>query len=325
LWRKSEGDEDHLGFITNKFGGQLAFRLPAHFRLTGGYTNNHTKYEDRYDAKKRTDNIYSADLAWSGLDFATFKIGYERLHRTSDRNGTAADDDSDTLWRFDVAPADRDIIKASVELFPIDNLSVTLGYKYKKTDYDDDALASASRALGLRDYKSDGFFVDASYAFAKVARAYGYFDYEKVRSQQYGFSDGEATDWRVNQKEKNYDYGIGADFFIIPKKLTLKTQYDYVRSDGSADFSYLDTATPAGSDISNWGDYRKKALSVRATYDITKAIGLTAGYLYEQFKLDDAQLNGYKYRPLPTTYLTGAYKDPSYNANVLFLSLSYKF
>jgi MtrB/PioB family decaheme-associated outer membrane protein len=322
---KSEGDEDHLGFIINKFGGQLGFRLPAHFRLTVGYTNRHTSYEDRYDAIKTTEDIYSADLAWSGLDFATFKIAYERMHRTSDRSGTDAVADSDTLWRFDVAPADRDVFKTSVELFPIESLSVMIGYKYKKTDYEDRSLAFASRALGLRNYKSDEFFVDASYAFAKVARVYGYFDYEKVRSQQYGFSSAEATDWSLNQKEKNYDYGIGVDFFIIPKKMTLRAQYDYVRSDGSADFSYLDVATPAGSDISNWGDYRKKALSIKALYEVSKSINLTAGYLYEQFKLDDVQLDGYNYRPAPTVYLTGAYKDQSYKVNVLFLNLSYKF
>lgn len=322
---KSGGNEDHLGFTTNKVGGQIGLRLPAHFRLTLGYTNSRTKFEDRYDAKKRKDDTYTADLAWSGLDFATFKIGYERMHRTSDRNGTDADDNFDTLWRYDVAPASRDIFKASVELFPVNNLSITLGYKYKKTDYEDRSLAFASRALGLRDYKSDEFFADASYAFAKAARVYGYFDYEKVRSLQYGFSSAEATDWSLNQKEKNYDYGIGADLFVIPKKLTLKVQYDYVRSDGSADFSYLDIPTPSGSDISNWGDYRKKALSVRAIYDVTKSIGLTTGYLYQQFNLDDAQLAGYDYRPTATAYLTGAFKDQSYKANVLFLSLSYKF
>jgi len=322
---RSSGDEDHLDFTTNKIGGQLAFRLPAHFRLTLGYTNDRTKYQDRFDARKRTDNIYSADLAWTGLDVATFKIGYERLHRTSDRSGTDAVAEFDTLWRFDVAPADRDIFKASVDLSPVDNLSITLGYKYKKTDYEDRSLAFASRALGLRDFKSDEFFVDASYAFAKVARVYGYFDYEKVRTLQYGLSSEFATEWGLTQKEKNFDYGIGADFFIIPKKLTVKAQYDYVRSDGSADFTYLDISTPSGSDISNWGDYRKKALSLKATYDITKSIGLTAGYLYEQFKLDDAQLDGYVYRPLPTAYLTGAYKDQSFKANVLFVSVSYKF
>jgi len=323
--RDNKKDGDYLGYTNNSYGGQFIFKLPQQFRLTLGYTRKDTDYQNRYDAENREDDIYSADLAWSGLDFATFRIGYERLHRDSDRHGTDAAADPDTLWRFDVAPADRDIFKASVELFPISNLSVTLGYKYKKTDYEDKALAYADSALGLREYKTDEFFIDASYAFGKVARLYGYFDYEKVRSLQYGLSSEEPTEWNLKQEEKNYDYGIGVDFFIIPKKLTVKAQYDYVRSDGSADFSYMDMQTPSGSNINNWGDYRKKVLSLKATYDITKALGLTAGYLYEQFKLDDDQFNGYSYNPDSTAYLTGAFKDQSYKANVLYLSVTYKF
>ena len=158
-----------------------------------------------------------------------------------------------------------------------------------------------------------------------MARFYGHFDYEDIRTRQYGLSSEDMTQWKAKQKEKTYDYGIGADFFIIPKKLTVKVQYDYARSDGSSDFSYLSMPTPAGSDISNWGDYRKKVLSLRATYDIAKTLGLTAGYLYEQFKLDDDQFNGYSYNPDSTAYLTGAFKDQSYKANVMYLSLTYKF
>jgi MtrB/PioB family decaheme-associated outer membrane protein len=325
--RDNRKGDDYLGYTNNSYGGQFVFKLPQQFRFTLGYTRKDTDYHNRYDAKNREDDIYSADLAWSGLDFATFRIGYERLHRASNRKGTdaASEDELDTLWRFDVAPADRDIFKASVELFPISNLSVTLGYKYKNTDYEDKALAYATTGLGLRDYQSDQLFVDASYALTKVARFYGYFDYEKVRTRQYGLSSEDFTEWKVNQKEKNYDYGIGADFFIIPKKLTVKAQYDYVRSDGSADFSYLSMPTPAGSDIGDWGDYRKKAFSLKVIYDVTKAITLSAGYLYERYKLDDMQFDGYSYHPDATAYLTGAYKDQSYKANVIYLNATYKF
>ena len=87
---KSENVDDHLGWTDRSFGGQFVFKLPASIRLTAGYTNKRTTYEDRFDAKKRTDDIYSADLAWSGLNFAVFRLGYEKLHRSNDRSGTDA-------------------------------------------------------------------------------------------------------------------------------------------------------------------------------------------------------------------------------------------
>ncbi len=322
---KSETGEDHMGYITNKFGGQLGLRLPAHFRLTVGYMANQTRFDGRYDARKRKDDIYSADLTWSGLDFAAFRIGYERRHRDTDRSGTAAVADFDTLWRFDVAPSDRDMVKVSVDLSPANNLSVTLGYKYMESNYEDKALSFASRGLGLRDYKSDGFFVDAGYNISGAARVYGYFDYEKVRSLQYGYSSSDPTDWSLARKESNYDYGIGADFIIIPKKVTVRAAYDYVRSDGAADFSYLDIMTPAGLDILNWGDYRKRVFTVSAKYEMTRSMSLTAGYRHEEFRLEDILLSGYEYRPADDAYLTGAYKGQSYRANVLFMNAVYRF
>jgi hypothetical protein len=229
-----------------------------------------------------------------------------------------------------VAPANRNTFKAAVDLFPVDNLSITLGYKYKKTDYEDSDL-DGQRSLGLREDKRDEFFADASYTLTKYAELHGYFDYEKVRFKQVGFFSSSSSSnkyvnsgyWDLWQEEKSFDYGIGTDIYIIPKKLTLKLQYDYVKSDGSADFSFQ-LPTPSGSDIGDWDDYREQAFSAKLTYDIMKSVSLAAGYVYEQFKLEDIQLEEYQY-VIGSTRLTGAYKDPNYNANVVFLALTYKF
>lgn len=330
---KSEDVEANLSWINRSYGGELGFRLPAHLRLTLGYKYKKTSYEDRFDANRRKDDVYSADLAWSGLDFATVRAGYERLHRTLDRSGTAADEEGDTIWRFDVAPADRDTFKISVDLFPIEDLSLSIGYKYKKTDYEDRSLADATEGLGLRELKTDEVFVDASYAFMKRVQVYGYFDYEKTRSIQFGHSNPlnlDADNWKASLRDKSFDYGIGTDINAIPKKLTLKLQYDYIRSNGDADFTYLEPAVfPVGAnnsniDITNWDDYRESAFSARAVYEVMKSLTVTAGYIYERFRLSDIQLEAYEYI-VGSSRLTGAYKDPNYNANVVFLALTYKF
>ncbi len=323
--KSDDGNEDHFGYTNNVVGGQLGVKLPSHFRLTAGYTDGHTLYDNRYDAEERDDKIFASDLAWSGLEMATFKVGYEHLDRDLDRSGTDAVAEFDNLWRFDVAPADRDIYTASVDLTPVADLSLTLGYKYKNTDFKDSALDVSPRGYGLRNYKADNVFLDASYAFGTVANVYGYLDYEKVRSLEYGNWDP-VTDWKLNQNEHNLDYGLGADFFVIPHKLTIKTQYDHTRSDGDADFAFLDMVTTPGSDSDDWGDYRKNAVSVKAIYDMTQAVTLAAGYAYEHYTLDDIQLDGYQYLPFgPATYLTGAYSDPTYEANVVYTSMTYKF
>ena len=116
---------------------------------------------------------------------------------------------------------------------------------------------------------------------------------------------------------------------MIPKKLTVKVQHDYVKSDGNADFTYLlASELPSGAtnnniDMSNWDDYRKMSFSVKVVYDVLKPLSVTAGYAYEQFKYNDALLDGYQYTGVNN--LTGAYKNQSYNTNIVFLALTYKF
>lgn len=120
--------------------------------------------------------------------------------------------------------------------------------------------------------------------------------------------------------------------------MTLFFQHDYVRSNGSADFTYYlgAVALPAGRtqdniDISNWDDYRLRAYLVRATYNLTKSLSFTVGGAYEKFRYKDVQVDGYQYvNTIPGTgtnsaYLTGAYKNPSYSGGVVFLGASYKF
>ena len=177
----------------------------------------------------------------------------------------------------------------------------------------------------------------------------GYFDYEKVRSDQdqRQFSgsttinpDGAVQDslnfnWNLEQEDKTYDFGVGTDIYIIPKKLTLKLQYDYVKSDGDADFTYLlDAALTGGRtnssiDSSDWDDYRKQSFRAKAVYDLMKSMSITAGYAYEKFTYDDVRTDDYQHVissfGFANTYLSGAYKEQDYNANVFFVGLTYRF
>jgi hypothetical protein len=63
---------------------------------------------------------------------------------------------------------------------------------------------------------------------------------------------------------------------------------------------------------------------------LNQSLNFTAGWAYEKYVYDDAQYNGYNYVPTSSTgstlgYLTGAYNNPSYRANVVFFSAAYKF
>jgi len=82
-------------------------------------------------------------------------------------------------------------------------------------------------------------------------------------------------------------------------------------------------------DITRWDDYTKYSFKLKGVYNFTKSLTASLGYGYERFSYRDAQLDGYQYVPATSGsnggYLTGAYKDQSYGAHLIFGGLTYKF
>jgi hypothetical protein len=330
-----------FSYRTGTGGIDLGFRLPHRFYLAAGYKYVDTKrwwLRGDQALPDNQDNILSTELKWSGLDFMDFKIGYEWMGRETDWPNLAAHfTPANPTRRFAYQEQDRDTFKAGIDIYPIDNLNVGLGYQYKKSNYQSDGVAGGVAGpgfFGLKNDKRDEFDFSTDYMIGKIAKVFGYFDYEFIKLNQNQFSVliFEAP-WSVKQTEKTYGYGIGADIYVIPKKLTFKFLHDYVKSNGLADYS-LDQAafglTGLPINLGNWDDYTKYAFKFKAIYQLTKALSLSAGYGYERFKYEDAQLDNYQFVGtsviIPTTFfLSGAYKDQSYSANLVFGSITYKF
>lgn len=300
-------------------GAELGIKLPAKFTVTPFYKYAKIKRE-RDDIPETTDNLYGIEARWNGLEFMTAKAGYEKLKRKAQ-------------WRlassgiaFDGAPQTRDTYRIGIDVYPVDGLNIGLGYKNKKSKYED-------TGRGLREDKNNEYSVNADYALGKLMTIAGYYDYEDSETKQLQNGSGATVRWEVAQKNKSNDYGISSDIYIIPKKLTLKAQYDNVRSNGLADINYL-TAIPAGYtqdtlDLTSWDDYKKESVMLKAIYNVSKSLSLATGYAYEKFRYNDAAFDGYAYyysiSNTNLSYFTGAYSAPSYSANVIFATISYKF
>ena len=312
-------------------GIDLGFRLPARFMFSTGYKFVKTERKEEGATEEslpdNKDNIYSMELRWNGLDLLTPKIGYEKLKRSADFKELTP-----VNRRYAYAGQDRDTYKASIDIFPAENLNLSLGYAYKKADY--------SEIQGLTGDKRDAFDISADYTFRKLAKLYGYLDYEWIK-----FDQGNrvtAGTWEAKQKDRGWGYGIGTEFYVIPEKLTLFFHHDYLKSNGNVDYTLnpITVTTVPGAnqdniDILRWDDYTKYALKFKAAYNLTKSLTVSAGYVYERFKYNDAQLDDYQFinppggNPATSTsngaWLTGYQKDQTYSANLIFGGLTYKF
>jgi predicted porin len=253
----------------------------------------------------------------------TPKVGYEKLKRSADFEGSTP-----VNRRFAYAGQDRDTYRASIDFFPIEYLNFGLGYAYKDIDY--------KEIQGLLSDKRDALDISADYAFRKLAKLYGYFNYEWIKfDQEHRVTAGT---WEAKQRDRGWGYGLGTEFYVIPGKLTLFIQHDYLKSNGNVDFTLdpltiVTNATQDNIDIVNWDDYTKYSFTFKTVYNFSKSLTVSAGYAYERFKYNDIQLDGYQFVNPPGgpvtgsngAYLTGYQKDQSYRANLVFAGVTYKF
>lgn len=319
----------------NTYGVEAGAKLPAKFRVDAAYSFITTE-RAREDIPKNRDHLIDLGVKWSGLKFLNAKVGYEYLNRAADFDiPVPLVPVSFEPWirRFDAAAQTRNTYKASVEFFPLDTLSLNLGYQFKHSNYKD-------VILGLNDAKVHQVNADIDWQIHKRVRLFGYFDFEQRTLNQFQRQATTYTDpatpamatnfnWTSDSKENSYGYGVGADVTIITDKLTLSLVHNSIKSDGTIDYTRLG-ALPAGwtqdnIDLNAWDNYHLNNYVAKATYQMTKMVALSATYAYESFSYEDSQYNNYRYIPGTTGYLTGAYADPSYNVHVVFLSLNVKF
>jgi MtrB/PioB family decaheme-associated outer membrane protein len=322
-----------------KYGTELGFHLPAKFYFLTSY-NHSTISREREDIPDNRDDVFSTELKWKGSDILAARIGYERLERKAELQPAAATSFETFIRRFDAAGKNRDTYKAILDFFPTDNISVSLSYKHRETNYSD-------TILGLIGDNRNEFLIDADYLINKHIRLFGSFEYERIRLDQFQRQTNGTVDpslpptptafnWTAVQKDENYSYTAAAEIFIVPEKLTLLFQYSYLQADGSVDYAYLLGINPLpvnrtqdNIDLSNWDGYKLSQFLIRLSYSVTKAASVAAGYVYEKYDYNDAQYDGYQYVPAVTgtngAYLTGAYKNASYESHIGFVTLTYRF
>jgi len=329
-----------LDYKFSTYGAELGLRLPVRLYLNGGYKYVKTKRDKKGETDPEeilpfdTDNIYYMDLRWAGFDFLDARVGYEKLDR--DANYRTVESEVNPAKRYYYTSQNRDTYKAILDIFPLESLNVGLEYRYKDTEYSD-------TLFGL---KSDGrheIDLSADYMIRKIAKIYGYGDYGWIKFKQMQ-TNQTGLPWETDQKDGTWGYGIGAEVYIIPRKLTLIFQHDYLKSNGNVDFTLNPGLFLTGGlagiganndniDISRWDDYTLYCFKIKTVYNFTKSFAASIGYVYERFKYNDAQLDNYQFvnppgGPVTGTngaYLTGASKDQSYKANVVFVGVSYKF
>lgn len=324
-------------------GLDLGYKFSKNLKAGVGYDYLKIKRE-REDIPETRDHRFSAYLKYSPFDFLETTIKYQRLNRSAkfESPGVAPNNPAyieNFVRRFDATDNKQDSLRIGIDISPVDILDLSFEYAYKKDNYNE-------TVLGLTSAKRNEFIFDTSYEI-KGVKLYGFFDYEISKADQttryinptgiYSFNPFDppvpnSYNWDVELKNKNYVFGLGFEVPILTNKLIAGAQYDFEKSNGNADFTsqYLTGGlTQDLIDINYYDDYKKHSLSTKIKYNFKDKFNIILGYMFQKFTYNDTQFDGYQYIMPVTgttnTYLTGAYKDESYKANVIYLKAIYKF
>jgi hypothetical protein len=80
---------------------------------------------------------------------------------------------------------------------------------------------------------------------------------------------------------------------VINDKLKLYASSIWQKGDGGVDFTAPSVAN--AQNITNYDDFQKRALNIKATYRVDKNVELTFGAAYEKYTYSDIQMNDYIY------------------------------
>ena len=275
--------------------------------------------------------------------------------QTDPEFGNPADNNVQLLEYFNIAAQHSKTYRAEIDTNPINNLEFDVAYRYNTTFCPDSQV-------GLQSSRSNEWDVNSSYKVGQVARFDGYFDLDNIKTDQLADNNAEApsatdltTTFYTDQTVKDYEYewGLGSTVYVIPDKLTFNIRYDYMQTNGRNDYTIVtdkaldalsgigpNSGFPAGANESNispqYATYKDSAVSAKLTYNFTPSLALTGGAEFDHFEYNNINIDDYQYVYETTKYatgalqsgpyfLSGAYSSPSYNANVEFLTLAYKF
>jgi MtrB/PioB family decaheme-associated outer membrane protein len=342
------------GLTRHQVNFDAGYQLPLRSELVLGYEWQQTE-RDYQEVKKLWENTLSASLTGRPTSYLSSRINYEHTWRDGsgykgyrplleghtdafiDEEIQGCADDGLTpgecLWenhpllrKFYLADLHHDSIRGLVTWIPHEDLSIGVNTSWRRDDYHDSEV-------GLTKFQSVGPGVDVSWAALECLSVYGFYNYQRSRYEQSGWSfSGVATSldsnnrWWSREEVDTHTTGAGLNVDVIADRLSVGVDYLFADSEGdvSIDAGTLLSAPPFPDTQS-----RQHNVSVHTQLRFTENISTRVGYLFQQLNTDDYALDGIT--PTSLTCAANAcvigagQKSPDYTAHAVFWSLVFEF
>ena len=335
-----------LSYRKNNVGLDVGYRFNSSHRLVVGidYVDLH---RNRVDFDQTKDQKASIEYRNTMLDWASARLKVQHLQRRSHfLEGDAGTGPADPNYlnrfvaRFDASNVDQNLVKAVLDFQLGELWDIGLEGIYKQNKYKDTVLGRT------KDDRQE-LYLSVGWGDIQRFRVMAFADVEWIQYDSYhrNISDLAAANaydpfaapnnsnynWGARNNDRNYAVGLGADWKPA-ERWKLNGSLIWQRTRGTADFSVQAGAIPVvpATSISNYDNTRKVAVNLRGTYSFTKRWDFTTGYAFERFRFSDISYDGYQYTiagatPAQTSYLSGAFANPNYTAQIVYVAATYKF
>jgi hypothetical protein len=338
-----------FAYKKNEAGVDLGYRIGPRQKLLGGY--NYLKVERTLEAATETkDNKFWLEYRNSMAESVSGRLRYQYLQRRSDfdhsftdSNGSGGVLPTNVAYYFaayDVSNYNQNKVKATLDWSPMPMVDIGVGATYKKTDYKD-------LFYGRTGDKATNYDATVSYGNPDSYRITGLGNWGEVKFDQAyhqgtgplpnGTQTATDFDWGTRNTQTNWLLALLADW-TVNEQLTLNGSLSWQKTGGGVDFWSGNTAGAGGFNGGPLVNYvtdntKMRRYGVKADYKINKSWTATAGYAYEKYDYNDDQMRGYQgyypyYQNLGSTnnsWLSGAFANPGYKTNVIYLIATYRF
>ncbi len=311
-------------YTKTRAGLDLEFDMPARTRLGVGYQLEHTDRENR-EVEKQDDNIIKTSLDSRALDWMDLRASYERTDRQIGEYNydvyLLSGDDIEELpqiRKYDQADMVRDRYGVSATVYPARAWSLTGSFTYGTDDFEDSPY-------GLQEDNHVIASLDTDYMFNDRATVNLFYTYENYENSQRGSESGVA--WTASGEDRIQTMGGGVTLALIPRRLDFNLTYAFSDADGDLSFT-----SPSGSfaDFDAVDDAKIHTLKTKLSYQLSKHLVWSLGYLWEKFDYSDYNTDGFANVPTNTAgdyqgALLSGTLPRDYDANLVYTQLTLRF
>jgi len=340
-----------FSYTKQEYGAEGGWRMNRANRLSGGVNWLDVSREGRDDAPKTdTSNIWG-EFKNSSLEDLSGRIKYMYTQRRSELNPArpvAQSPFADAtpaqvpyyFVAYDVSNANINWIKLVLNWAPAPLFDAGFETGYRHTQYRDllygrsqDQRQEYNLTLSYGDPKGFRVTLLANYEFIEFNQKY------RNGTPASGQSPNDANnfDWSTKNTQTNQLWGLIADW-AATEKVALKGSYTWSKTGGGVAFSSGNQAGAGGFNGGPLVDYvndntKKQTLNLKGDYKIDKQWSATLGYVLEKYDFNDDQMKGYQgFYPYfqylggnNDSWFSGAFANPAYKLQVVYLVGTYKF